>query len=151
MRALMRILIIIPAAYILSSLAAGYLIYAAWQSSGRLAPINPTVDSFELALGGFLMAMMFATIALPASTIAIIVGEMMRLRGFVPYVLVGLAHGMVLAWMAADEFRFNNYSDHFFDQLPAGAETYLAGGASWGLAYWVLAGRLAGYGFGNKD
>ncbi|MBL4646364.1 MAG: hypothetical protein JKY99_07900 [Rhizobiales bacterium] len=147
MRALMRIVIVIPMAYLLASLAAGYLIYSAWQISGRLPPVSPVFDSFELVLGGFFMSMMFATIALPLSTIAIITCELMKVRGFLTYTLVGLAHGMVLVWMAADNFRFDTYGDAFFNNMPEGAETYLAGGAIWGIAYWIMAGRLAGFGF----
>nr|WP_306265239.1 hypothetical protein [Pararhizobium sp. IMCC3301] len=150
MSALLRLVFIVPFAYLAASAAAGLTIYGAWRSSD----IVPMDGQFELILGGLVVAMAFAALAFPASLIGLIIAEIFRYRSFVGYVLLGLLNGTILSWAITDNQMFSQFGALFQDffgeafvlRFPASTTAYLAGGSAWGLVYWLLAGRSSGFG-----
>lgn len=149
MSALLRLVFVVPFAYLAASAAAGLTIYGAWRS----ADIVPVDGQFALLLGGLLVAMAFAAVAFPASLIGLVIAEIFRYRSFVGYVLLGVLNGTILSWTISDNQVFSQFGALFQDffgetfvlRFPAGTTAYLAGGSAWGLVYWLLAGRSSGF------
>lgn len=144
MSALLRLIFVVPLAYICSCAATGLTIYAAWQSTGTV--FDDT--QFELMLGGIMVAMAFAAVAFPLSLIGIILAEAFAIRTFIWFVLLGMFNGYILSWTLPELPTVFIYSDVFeraaFQNFEPGTTAYLAGGSAFGLIYWVLVGRLSG-------
>lgn len=146
MSALLRLIFIVPLAYICSCAAAGLTIYAAWQQTGLVLQ----EAQFELILGSIFVAMAFGAVAFPVSLIGIIIAEAFTIRSFVWFVILGLLNGYVLSWTLPEFPMIFSYQEIFelsaLQGFEASTTAYLAGGSAFGLVYWLLVGRHSGFG-----
>lgn len=146
MSALLRLIFIVPIAYICSCAAAGLTIYAAWQHTGFVLQ----EAQFELILGSVFVAMAFGAVSFPVSLIGIIIAEAFTIRSFVWFVILGLLNGYILSWTLPEFPTVFSYQDMFevpaLQGFQASTTAYLAGGSAFGLIYWVLVGRNSGFG-----
>lgn len=140
MAALFRLFLVLPFTYILASAAAGFTIYAAWHSTDLV----PQDGQFEFVLGALFVSMTFSALSLPSSLVGIALAEGFRINSFVPYILLGLANGYLMFWIVEEEYSLAQFGEPFLQSFPNNVESYLAGGAAWGLVFWVIAGRFAG-------
>lgn len=146
MSSLLRLVFIVPLAYIFGCIAAGLTIYAAWQSSGFVLQ----GAQFELFLGSALIAMAFGAVAFPVSVVAIIIAEAFRIQSFVWFVLLGMLNGYILSLTLPELHTYFSYPSlievNATQGFPTNATAYLAGGSAFGLVYWLLVGRASGIG-----
>lgn len=144
MTALLRLIFVVPLAYICSCAAAGLTIFAAWQSTGVVL----LGAQFEFVLGSILVAMAFGAIAFPVSLIGIIIAEAFEIRSFIWFVVMGLINGYILSLTLPELPTVFSYQDMFelaaLQDLQVELSAYLAGGSAFGLIYWLLVGRLSG-------
>lgn len=140
MAAIFRLFLVLPFAYILACLAAGFTIYAAWYSTDLV----PQDGEFEFVLGAMFISMTFAAVGFPSSLIGIALSEAFKIRSFIPYVLLGIATGYIIFWLVDEEHSLAEFGDWFLTSFPNNVESYLAGGSAWGIVFWILVGRNAG-------
>lgn len=135
MRALLRILIVIPFAYIAACIGAALIIFA----SGGLEPL-PGETHAELAAKAFVVALIASMIVgavagIPA-LIMIVLAEAFGWRSLVLHLVVGAAIGLVA-------FRLHLGTGPIEDMQAA--KIGAAAGAVGGFVYWLIAGRTAGF------
>ena len=132
MRLLLRILLVIPGAYIAACLSAGMFVLLATIGVGADNAYLTTYPGETLLLASALAAWAGAFACLPALA-AILLAEAFGWRFLLFYLLAGGAVGL-------------GYAIAF--QVPAGTDPspqlYLAAGLVGGSVYWLLAGRSAG-------
>jgi hypothetical protein len=134
MRALWRILIVIPAGFVAASIAASIVIVVAAGASPN--PGEPAGDFVAKLLLVGLIGSMFvgAVVAIPA-LVMIVMAEAFSWRSLILHLLVGAGIGFV-AFLAG----IGGEPPVAGQELQLGA----AAGATGGLVYWMIAGRRAG-------
>ncbi len=132
MTALLRLLFVVPFAYVLGVLAAGLTIALGAVGDPGAAPaafaIALVVNTFYVGLVAFVPA-----------AIAILAAEMAALRSPLYYVAVGAMLGF-----AANYLDFYVGRSAIADSRPF---LYVAGGVIGASVYWLIAGMYAGSGF----
>ena len=138
MRATLRILVVIPLAFMAACVAAGgFVVIAAYGagtdtvgglSEATAAELVVLVISAALIVGAFS--------ALPA-LVAIVLAETFAWRSLLFYLLAGCAVGFAAVALLVPPQRLMSDTD---------ARLFLAAGAVAGAVYWLIAGRSAGLG-----
>lgn len=136
MRATVRILVLIPLAFVAACIAAGgFFVLAAFGADtdtvGRVAQAAPG----ELIVLGLTAAAIVGDFSFVPALVAIVLAEAFGWRSLIFYLLAGSLIGLaaVSLLVAPDRAVSNIDARHF-----------LAAGAVAGLAYWLIAGRTAG-------
>ncbi|HEX2257481.1 MAG TPA: hypothetical protein VHG92_12430 [Afifellaceae bacterium] len=136
MRATLRILVVIPLAYVAACLAAGgFVVLVAFG-----ADLDAVAGVAEAAPGELMVLVLSAAAIIGAfafvpALIAIVLAEAFGWRSLALYLLAGAAVGLAAVALLVPPERA--WSD-------ADAQLYLAAGAIAGAAYWLVAGRSAG-------
>lgn len=134
MSALLRILVLIPAGYILACVTAGALLVPAVIGADQANLTTYGAETLMLVLG--VAAVAGGLAALPALA-AIVAAEVFRWRSLVFYLVAGAAIGLAAHLLSPFEH----------DPIaPADAQLFLTTGCVGGLVYWLVAGRSAGLG-----
>lgn len=134
MPALVRVLILIPAGYILACLASGAFLVLAVIGADQASLTTYGTEMLLLVFG--VSAMAGGLAAVPA-LVAIVAAETFGWRSVLFYLVAGGAIG--LAAHLLGPFGHEPIS-------TADAQLFLATGAVGGFAYWLIAGRTAGPG-----
>jgi hypothetical protein len=131
-RALWRILLLIPLGFVLACFAAGgFLVLAVIGTDG----VNFTDYGAETVVLVFATAIFVGGVAAAPAFIAIAIAEIFALRTVIFYLLAGGAIGLAA-------HLFNSVGDEPIS--GADAQLFLATGCVGGLVYWLVAGRSAG-------
>ncbi len=133
--ALVRVLILIPAGYVLACLASGAFLVLAAIGADQASLTTYRTETLLLVFG--VSAMAGGLAAIPA-LIAIAAAETFGWRSVLFYLVAGGAIG--LAAHLFSPFGHEPIS-------TADAQLFLATGAVGGFAYWLIAGRSAGPGW----
>jgi hypothetical protein len=132
MTALLRLLFVVPFAYVLAILAAGFTI--------AFAAVGNPDDAPDLFVIAFIVNTIYVGLVafLPAA-VAILAAEAARLRSPFYYLAVGATLGF-----AADQLHFYVGRTALYSNRPF---LYVAGGMIGAGVYWLIAGMNAGAGF----
>jgi hypothetical protein len=135
--ALLRLLFVVPFAYVLAVIAAGLTIALGATGNPDAAP--PGLFILALIVNTFYVGM----IAFVPAAIAILAAEMAALRSPFYYLAIGAGLGF-----AADQLGFYVGRAAFYDNR---AFLYVAGGLIGSATYWLIAGMNAGAGFTARE
>jgi hypothetical protein len=134
MRALWRILIVIPAGFIAASIAASAVIVLAAGVSPNLG--EPAADfAAKLLLVGLIGAMFVGAVVAVPALVMIVLAEVFSWRSLILHLLFGAGIGFV-AFLAG----IGGEPPASAQELQLGA----AAGAVGGFVYWLVSGRRAG-------
>lgn len=131
MRALLRIILVIPAGYIAGCIVAGMVaVLSVYDPSG-----DPDFGMEGFVIGGGIVAgMYFGAFALLPALVLIVFAEAFSWRSFFFHAPAGAAVALGLTLVQ------NEAAAH----PPATAATMLACGFAGGAIYWLIAGRMSG-------
>ena len=134
-------LILIPIAFVLSAIAAGFVLFTLGMErvthamKGRGADGDMITAMFDLALQAQFIA---SALTIVPAILLVIVGEVARIRSALYYVLGG---GLSLA--AIPFLAVFQRADSIFASTPAVWQVFATAGFAGGLVYWLIAGRNA--------
>jgi hypothetical protein len=133
LRDLLRILVVIPLGFVASCIAAaGALMIAAAPrpEGGQLMFEFVAVHAFAALIFAFFVGFF----ALVPAVVAIVLSEIFRWRSPLPFLGIGalIGFGLYVSGLSGEEF-------------PEHASVFGAAGAVGGAAYWLVAGRNAGF------
>lgn len=131
MRALVRYLVLVPAAYVAACLVGSFVLAL---GLGGERPLIETALVIALYAGALLASPML---------VAIFITEALRVRSVVVWLLVGGVVGVIV--LIGDAVNAST-------SLTAGRATaFVASGLAGGLVYWLIAGRNAGIDDRSRD
>jgi hypothetical protein len=131
MTALLRLLFVVPLAYVAAVLAAGLTIAA-----GAVGDLDAAPGLFVIAL--IVNTAYVGAVAFVPAALAILAAEMAALRSPFYYLAVGAGLGLAANQLAFYVGRAALYDDRAF--------LYVAGGLIGSAVYWLIAGMTAGAG-----
>lgn len=137
MTAILRILIIIPLAFLTACLAAGAFLVLALSGGAEGWRQAAAVDEQGLlvVLGSVAAIIVAAIVAIPAFVV-IILAELFRWRSVFFYLIAGALIGLAIGLVQVD--RMEPHREN-------AAALLAAVGAVGGFVYWLIAGRSAGF------
>ena len=136
MRATLRIILLIPLAYVAACLAAGgFVVLVAFGAD--LDAVAGLVEAAPAELAALVVsaAALIGAFAFLPTLLAIVLAEVFAWRSLVFYLLAGLAVGFAAVALLVPPERGLGHAD---------ARLFLAAGAVAGAVYWLIAGRRAG-------
>jgi hypothetical protein len=131
MAALLRLLVVVPLAFVAAVVAAGFILSFAFFGSY----LDLDVVSY-FAAATILMTVNAGAVAFFPALIAIALAELFSLRSIFYWLAVGGLIGLA-GETVADGFAW-------LDDIPRRLSLMLAAGFVGGFAYWLIAGRLSG-------
>jgi hypothetical protein len=136
-RATLRVILVIPLAYVAACLAAGgFVVLVAFGADlDAIAGLAEAAPG-ELAVLVVSAAAIIGAFAFVPALFAIVLAEVFAWRSLAVYLLTGLAVGLAAVAILVPPERGLGHAD---------ARLFLAAGAVAGAVYWLIAGRKAGF------
>jgi hypothetical protein len=141
LRAVLRILFVVPFAYVAACLAAGaFIVLVVFAAEGDAVALAPESDMVELVFVILAAAVAVATFSIVPALLFILVAEILAWRSVFAYLAAGLLLGLAALVLMVPPGRA-------MDDAPL----FLSAGAVAATVYWFFAGRSAGFGAEDKD